>query len=64
MVDLSDENGNLKYLRGHPESYATEFLKNRESLVLVRVNSEYIFVIINISNAHYGNSASLINYFL
>ncbi|XP_046852055.1 uncharacterized protein CXorf65 homolog [Xenia sp. Carnegie-2017] len=42
MVDLSDENGNLKYLRGHPESYATEFLKNRESLVLVRVNKNPI----------------------
>ncbi len=41
MVDLSDESGNLKYLRGHPESYATEFLKDRESLVLIRVDSKY-----------------------
>ncbi|XP_028401459.1 uncharacterized protein CXorf65 homolog [Dendronephthya gigantea] len=38
MVDLSDESGNLKYLRGHPESYATEFLKDRESLVLIKVD--------------------------
>jgi hypothetical protein len=41
MVDLSDDSGNLKYLRGHPESYATEFLKDRESLVLIRVDSKY-----------------------
>lgn len=40
MVDLCDESGNLKYLRGHPESYATEFLKDRESLVLIRVDSK------------------------
>jgi hypothetical protein len=40
MVDLSDDSGNLKYLRGHPESYATEFLKDRESLVLIRVDSK------------------------
>lgn len=40
MVDLSDESGNLKCLRGHPESYATEFLKDRESLVLIKVDSK------------------------
>ena len=42
IVDLSDESGNLKYLRGHPESYATEFLKDRESLVLIRVDKSPI----------------------
>ena len=41
IVDLSDESGNLRYLREHPESYATEFLKDRESLVLIRVDSKW-----------------------
>jgi hypothetical protein len=55
MVDLSDDSGNLKYLRGHPESYATEFLKDRESLVLIRVDSKYrigLSIISLFSTAH------------
>lgn len=39
-VDLSDESGNLKYLANHPMSYATEILKERESLVLIRVEKK------------------------
>lgn len=42
IVDLSDESGNLKYLRDHPQSYATDFLKDRESLVLIRVDKNPI----------------------
>ena len=34
MVDLSDESGQ----RGHPESYAIDFLKDGEFLVRIRVN--------------------------
>lgn len=39
-MDLCDESGNLKYLANHPMSYATEILKERESLVLIRVESK------------------------
>ena len=39
-VDLSDESGNLKYLTDNPMSYATEILKERESFVLIRVESK------------------------
>lgn len=42
-VDLSDEAGNVKYLVNHPLRYATELLKARESFVLIRVESKFIF---------------------
>ena len=60
MVDLSDESGNLKYLRGHPESYATEFLKDRESLVLIRVDSKYIIALpsLIVRHSHISRSES------
>ena len=41
-VDLSDESGNLKYLVNHPLIYATELLKERESFVLIRVESKLV----------------------
>ncbi|KAL8559588.1 hypothetical protein ACOMHN_018751 [Nucella lapillus] len=37
-VDLSDESGNIKYLRDTPLRYANEVLNDRECLVLLRVN--------------------------
>lgn len=40
-VDLSDESGNLKYLVDHPLNYASEFLKERESFVLIKVESKF-----------------------
>ena len=44
-VDLSDESGNLKYLVNHPLRYATELLKERESFVLIRVESKFIYAV-------------------
>lgn len=41
-VDLSDESGNLKFLVNHPLIYATELLKERESFVLIRVESKLV----------------------
>ena len=41
-IDLSDENGNVKNLRDTPFKYANEVLCERERLVLLRVDSEYI----------------------
>ena len=40
-VDLSDENGNMKNLVDHPLSYANELLKERESFVLIKIESKY-----------------------
>ena len=45
-VDLSDESGNLKYLADHPMSYATEILKERESFVLIRVESKLFHLVL------------------
>lgn len=44
-VDLSDESGNLKYLVNHPLSYASEILKERESFVLIRVESKFVYAV-------------------
>jgi len=41
-VDLCDESGNLKFLVNHPLIYATELLKERESFVLIRVESKLV----------------------
>lgn len=41
-VELSDESGNIKFLRECPNRYASEMLTDRESLVLLRVESMYI----------------------
>ena len=40
-VELSDENGNVKYLRENPQRFANETLMERETLVLLQVNREY-----------------------
>ena len=40
MVDLSDENGSLKNLPLHPLDYATKYLTDRETLVLVKAESK------------------------
>jgi len=37
-IDLSDESGNIKYLTDHLSSYATEFVKERESFILIKVD--------------------------
>ena len=39
-IDLSDESGNIKFLRDAPYRYANEVLSDRESLILLRVESE------------------------
>ena len=39
-VDLSDNEGNVKHLWEAPLRYANEVLKERETLVLVRVESK------------------------
>jgi hypothetical protein len=41
MVDLSDERGNLKFLVDHPLNYASDILKERESFVLIRIESKW-----------------------
>jgi len=38
-LELSDENGNIKFLRDSPMRYASEILANRECLVLLRVEA-------------------------
>lgn len=38
-IELSDESGNIKYLRDSPMRYANEILGHRESLVLLRVET-------------------------
>ena len=40
MVELSDESGNLKNLSEHGSEYASVYLKERESFVLIRVESK------------------------
>lgn len=40
VVDLSDERGEVKNLRCFPTAYGSDFLKERETLVLLRVDSE------------------------
>ena len=40
VVDLSDESGALKNLPLHPLDYASKYLKDRETLVLVKGESE------------------------
>ncbi|XP_076447164.1 uncharacterized protein CXorf65 homolog [Babylonia areolata] len=37
-IDLSDEDGNIKYLRDTPFRYASEILGDRECLILLRVD--------------------------
>ncbi|XP_063411938.1 uncharacterized protein CXorf65 homolog [Mytilus edulis] len=39
-VELSDESGNIKFLRECPNRYASEMLTDRESLVLLRVEKK------------------------
>jgi hypothetical protein len=41
-VELSDENGNIKFLRECPNRYASEILSDREPLVLLRVESKHL----------------------
>ncbi|ESO97142.1 hypothetical protein LOTGIDRAFT_239178 [Lottia gigantea] len=43
-VELSDENGNVKFLRDSPNKYANEILTERENFVLLKVdkNDKYI----------------------
>ncbi|KAK6165813.1 hypothetical protein SNE40_022654 [Patella caerulea] len=43
-VDLSDENGNVKYLRETPYKFASEILTERENLVLLRVDKNESYV--------------------
>ena len=40
MLDLSDEEGGLKYLHESPARYAHKFLKGREVFVLVKIESK------------------------
>ncbi|XP_025103803.1 uncharacterized protein LOC112569927 [Pomacea canaliculata] len=40
VVDLSDERGEVKNLRCFPTSYGSDFLKERETLVLLRVDND------------------------
>lgn len=41
IVELSDENGIVKDLRRHPYEYGVEYLKERETLILLKVEGEY-----------------------
>ena len=40
-VDLSDESGNVKNLAEIPDRYATELVRDRQRLVLIRVDREW-----------------------
>ena len=40
-VELSDENGIVKDLRRHPDEYGVEYLKERETLILLKVEGLY-----------------------
>ena len=40
-VELSDENGMVKDLRRHPDEYGVEYLKERETLILLKVEGDY-----------------------
>lgn len=39
IVELSDEQGVVKNLRNHPLDYGTDYLKERETLILLKVES-------------------------
>jgi len=41
-LDLSDEEGNVKLLHQNLDRYANELLKERERLILLRVNSMFV----------------------
>jgi len=40
-VELSDESGIVKNLRNFPTDYGVEYLKEREILILLKVDSTY-----------------------
>ena len=40
IIDLCDEKGNMKKLFENPESYANEFLSERDSFILIKVESK------------------------
>ena len=42
MVELSDEAGTVKNLQKNPTDYGIDYFQDRETLVLLRVDSEYI----------------------
>ncbi|KAK3082933.1 hypothetical protein FSP39_009400 [Pinctada imbricata] len=46
-IDLSDENGNVKYLREIPNRYASEILAERETLILLKVDGKFPYFILS-----------------
>lgn len=40
-VDLCDEKGTMKKLFENPDSYANEYLSDRDSFILIQVESEF-----------------------
>ena len=43
-VDLSDEQGSVKNLRINPTDYGTEYFGERETVILLKVESENFFI--------------------
>ena len=41
IVDLSDEDGTVKQMHTNPLDYGTEYVKDREDLILLRVISKF-----------------------
>ena len=41
ILDLSDEDGDIKNLHEYPTQYAHRFLKGREVFVLIKVESKF-----------------------
>ena len=53
-IDLSDESGNIKFLRETPFRNASEVLGDRECLILLRVDSKFPFFVTGILiNRHF-----------
>jgi len=58
IVELSDENGIVKDLRRHPYEYGVEYLKERETLILLKVEGDYNMDIR--FNGEYSRSLTLV----
>ncbi len=41
VIDLSDEQGEIKHLQEHKIEYANSYLKERETLILLEIESKY-----------------------
>ena len=45
-IDLSDEQGNLKFLSNSLDSYGTEHLSERNSYILIKIQSKYRIIVV------------------